>query len=66
MEFIEQGGEVMKMLRKIYKELVEIRKELQAIWSSRESRDDYVMVREPYSTRYTLVKVGRDRSLEAE
>ena len=58
--------EVREMLRKIYKELVAIRKELQAIRNSLESSANYVMVREPYSTRYTLVKAGRDGSLEAK
>ncbi len=54
------------MLKKIYRELVAIRKELQAIRSSLESSDDFVMVREPYSARYVVVKVGQEESLEAK
>lgn len=45
------------MLRKIYHELVAIKAELQAIRSNSESQDTVVMVREPYSTNYKLVKV---------
>lgn len=48
------------MLKKIYLELVAIRKELQTIRSGLESSGDFVMVREPYSTRYEAVKVGRE------
>lgn len=57
------------MLKKIYQEMVAIRKELQAINKSLEpSQKDnaYVMVREPYSTRYKLLRVGRDGSLDAK
>lgn len=54
------------MLRKIYQELVKIRKELQAINKNLESMDDFVLVREPYSTRYVVVRVGREGSLEAK
>lgn len=57
------------MLKKIYQEMVAIRKELQAINKSLESsqKDNaYVMVREPYNTRYKLLRVGRDGSLDAK
>lgn len=54
------------MLKKIYHELVAIRKELQAIRGSLESTDKFVLTREPYSTRYTLVRVRCDGSLEAK
>lgn len=54
------------MLKKIYCELAAIRKELQAIRSRLESSDDFVLVREPYSTRYVVVRVGREESLEAK
>ncbi len=50
------------MLKKIYHELVAIRKELQAINRNLESADDFVLVREPYSTRYAVVRVGRELS----
>lgn len=53
------------MLKKIYQELMAIRKELQAINKHLESTDDFVLVREPYSTRY-VVKTGREGSLEAK
>ncbi len=51
------------MLRKIYKELVAIRKELQAINRSLEPSQEaaaYTVVREPYSTAYKRVKRGRE------
>ncbi len=48
------------MLKKIYKELVEIRKELQAFNKNLESKGQFVLVREPYSTRYTLVGVAKE------
>lgn len=54
------------MLKKIYHELVAIRKELQAIRGSLEPTDTFVLTREPYSTRYTLVRDGRDGSFEAK
>lgn len=62
------------MLKKIYQELVVIRKELQAIRKSLESnhellnQDLYVQVREPYERRYKFVKLGsgRDGSFEAK
>lgn len=53
------------MLKKIYQEMVAIRKELQAINKNLESsqKDNaYVMVREPYGRRYKLLRVGRDES----
>ena len=50
------------MLKKIYHELVAIRKELQAINRNLESADDFVLVREPHSTRYAVVWVGRELS----
>lgn len=53
-------------MKKIYSELVAIRRELQAINKHLESTDDFVLVREPYSTRYVVVKVGREGSLEAK
>lgn len=46
------------MLKKIYRELVAIRKELQAIRSSLESADKFILARKPYSIRYELAKVG--------
>ena len=54
------------MLKKIYHELVAIRKELQAINRNPESADDFVLVREPYSMRYVVVRVGREGSLDAK
>lgn len=57
------------MLKKIYQEMVAIRKELQAINKSLEpSQKDnaYVMVREPYGRRYKLLRAGRDGSLDAK
>lgn len=54
------------MLKKIYKELVEIRNELQAINENLESTGKFVLVREPYSTCYVLAGVGREGSLEAK
>ena len=54
------------MLRKIYHELVAIRKELQIINKNLEPSDKFVLVREPYSTRYALVRIGRYGSLEAD
>lgn len=54
------------MLKKIHRELVGIREELQAVNKNLESADKFVLAREPYSTRYTLVRVGRDGSLEAK
>lgn len=54
------------MLKKIYKELVEIRKELQVINKNLESTGKFALVREPYSTRYVLVGVGRGGPLEAK
>lgn len=54
------------MLKKIYSELVVIRKELRAIRKSVESADDYVLLREPYSTRYRVVRVAHEGSLEAK
>ena len=54
--------EVREVLKKIYHELVAIRKELQAINRNLESADDFVLVREPYSTRYAVVRVGRELS----
>ena len=54
------------MLRKIYRELVEIRRELQDINKHLESTGKFALVREPYSTRYILVGVGREGSLEAK
>lgn len=53
------------MIKKIYEELMEIRKELHAIRKHMESQENVYMVREPYSTHYKLVRVGRDGSLEA-
>ena len=50
------------MLKKIYSELVAIRKELQAINKRLESTNDFVLVREPYSTRYAVIKAGREGS----
>jgi hypothetical protein len=58
--------EVREVLKKIYHELVAIRKELQAINRNLESADDFVLVREPYSTRYAVVRVGREGSLDAK
>ncbi len=58
------------MLKKIYQELVLIRKELQAIRSSLESGKNpvWAVVREPYRSNYKLVKLptGPDGSLEAK
>ncbi len=54
------------MLRKIYEELVAIRTELQGINKALENHDNLVLIREPYSTRYKLVRVGREGSLEAK
>lgn len=54
------------MLKKIYQELKVIRKELQAINKHLESTGNFVLVREPYSTRYAVVKAGREGSLEAK
>ena len=54
------------MLKKIYRDLVAIRKELQAINRNLESTDDFVLVREPYSTRYAVVGVGREGFLDAK
>ena len=54
------------MLKKIYQELKAIREELQAINKHLESTDDFVLVREPYSTRYVVVKTGHEGSLEAK
>lgn len=53
------------MIKSIYKELVLIREELQAIRKCQESQESVYMVREPYSTNYKLVGAGRDGSLEA-
>lgn len=57
------------MLRKIYSELVAIRKELQALRKTLESdaRHEYALVRKPYSCHYELVgvKTGPDGSLDA-
>lgn len=58
---------MLKMLKKIYQELVAIRKELQAIRSSLElsaKKDRPVILREPYSTNYKLFGAARDGSLE--
>ncbi len=58
------------MLKQIYRELVLIRKELQAIRRNLESskKPEWAVVREPYSTNYKLVKLqtGFDGSLEAK
>lgn len=54
------------MLKKIYRELVAIRKELQVINRNLESADDFVLVREPYSTRCVVAGVGREGSLDAK
>lgn len=54
------------MLKKIYHELIAIRKELQTVNKRLESTDDFVLVREPYSTRYIVVRVGREGSLDAK
>ena len=62
----DKEGGVREMLKKIYHELVAIRKELQAINRNLESADDFVLVREPYSTRYAVVRVGREGSLDAK
>lgn len=48
------------MLKKIYKELVEIRMELQALNMNLESKGQFVLVRGPYSTRYALVGVAKE------
>lgn len=56
------------MLRKIYRELVAIRKELQAIRSRLESPNattTFVTVREPYSSRIKCVKSGPDGAVDA-
>lgn len=56
------------MLRKIYRELVTIRKELQAIRSSLEpskEADAFVAVREPYSSRIKYAKSGPDGAVDA-
>lgn len=50
------------MLKKIYQEIVEVKKELQAIRSSLEgisngsAKDGYALTREPYEKRYHWVK----------
>lgn len=54
------------MLRKIYKELVAIRKEFQAIRENLEPYDKFVLIRQPYSACRELVKVGTDESLDAK
>lgn len=56
------------MLRKIYQELVAIRKELQAIRSSLESSNEattITTVREPYSSRIKCAKSGPDGAVDA-
>lgn len=55
------------MLKKIYEELVAIRKELQAIRNGMESQETVYVVREPYSRNYKLVRLGSglDGSLDA-
>lgn len=58
--------EVREVLKKIYHELVAIRKELQDVNKNLESADKFVLVREPYSMRYTLVRVGRVGPLEVK
>lgn len=57
------------MLKKIYDELVSIRKELQAIRRSvKPDQEYYIKEREPYSHNYRFVKVsgGLEESLEAK
>lgn len=54
------------MLKKIYHELVAIRKELQVIRGSLEPTDKFVLTREPYSTRYTLIRVGCEETKKSE
>lgn len=50
------------MLKKIYQEIVAVKRELQAIRSSLESisnesaKDEYVLTRKPYERRYHWVK----------
>lgn len=53
------------MFKKVCLELIAIRKELQAIRHSLESKEELCIVREPYSTNYKVVRVGRDGSLDA-
>lgn len=57
---------MMRTIKNIYRELVLIRRELQAIRRCLESEEKVYMVREPYSRNYKLVKAGCDGSLDAK
>ena len=46
------------MLKKIYQELVEVKMELKNLNKKLRPSKDFALIREPYSTRYTVVKAG--------